>query len=290
MSRGVVSMLSARSARSTPQQPPWGGDPRHAWYEGVLARSHGLVCVWGGGGATPCDTSPPPPPGVWGCPFVTATPAPPPGQQGVSSTCDVAQHEHPLPGPLVAHASPFCCPSAGRPFLKRRGVSPMLQAQTEHTEGSSLGIPRRLPTAVLRQPRLRRVADNCRRMGLHAGCSKPNCRAPASSLETLLILLPPSSQHIKCQPCMWGSICLTPCSPTHSLLFTPILPPSTRGISIICKPFSPRHRTFFNWKKKQLVCPVVSQICTYWPLRFHQEFYMFSLITRISRHPQFCSF
>ena len=46
MSRGIVSMLSARSARSTPQQPPWGGDPRHAWYEGVLARSQNP----GGGG------------------------------------------------------------------------------------------------------------------------------------------------------------------------------------------------------------------------------------------------
>ena len=43
MSRGIVSMLSERSARFTPQQPPWGGDPRHAWYEGVLARSHGIV-------------------------------------------------------------------------------------------------------------------------------------------------------------------------------------------------------------------------------------------------------
>ena len=51
MSRGVVSMLSARSARSTPQQPPWGGDPRHAWYEGVLARSHGLVFSSAAGGA-----------------------------------------------------------------------------------------------------------------------------------------------------------------------------------------------------------------------------------------------
>ena len=51
MSRGVVSMLSARSARSTPQQPPWGGDPRHAWYEGVLARSHGLVFSFAAGGA-----------------------------------------------------------------------------------------------------------------------------------------------------------------------------------------------------------------------------------------------
>ena len=51
VSRGVVSMLSARSARSTPQQPPWGGDPRHAWYEGVLARSHGLVFSSAAGGA-----------------------------------------------------------------------------------------------------------------------------------------------------------------------------------------------------------------------------------------------
>ena len=51
MSRGVVSMLSARSARSTPQQPPWGGDPRHAWYEGVLARSRGLVFSSAAGGA-----------------------------------------------------------------------------------------------------------------------------------------------------------------------------------------------------------------------------------------------
>ena len=51
VSRGVVSMLSARSARSTPQQPPWGGDPRHAWYEGVLARSHALVFSSAPGGA-----------------------------------------------------------------------------------------------------------------------------------------------------------------------------------------------------------------------------------------------
>ena len=51
MSRGVVSMLSARSACSTPQQPPWGGDPRHAWYEGVLARSHGTVFLSAAGGA-----------------------------------------------------------------------------------------------------------------------------------------------------------------------------------------------------------------------------------------------
>ena len=49
MSRGVVSMLSARSARSTPQQPPWGGDPRHAWYEGVLARVGGGDCQSGWG-------------------------------------------------------------------------------------------------------------------------------------------------------------------------------------------------------------------------------------------------
>ena len=35
VSRGVVSMLSARLAHSTPQHPPWGGNPRHAWYDGA---------------------------------------------------------------------------------------------------------------------------------------------------------------------------------------------------------------------------------------------------------------
>ena len=29
----------------------------------------------------------------------------------------------------------------------------------------------------------------------------------------------------------------------------------------------------FQWEKKRLECPVVSQICTLWPLRFHQEFF-----------------
>ena len=36
-------------------------------------------------------------------------------------------------------------------------------------------------------------------------------------------------------------------------------------------------RTFCNEKKK-LEGPVVSQICTLWPLRFHQEFVIFSLM------------
>ena len=31
-------------------------------------------------------------------------------------------------------------------------------------------------------------------------------------------------------------------------------------------------------KKKKLECPLVSQICTLWPLRFHQEFFIFSLM------------
>ena len=31
-------------------------------------------------------------------------------------------------------------------------------------------------------------------------------------------------------------------------------------------------------EKKKLVCPVVSQICTLWPLRFHQDFFIFSLM------------
>ena len=39
-------------------------------------------------------------------------------------------------------------------------------------------------------------------------------------------------------------------------------------------------KTVFNEKKK-LECPVVSQICTLWPLRFHQEFYIFRLMQPI---------
>ena len=31
-------------------------------------------------------------------------------------------------------------------------------------------------------------------------------------------------------------------------------------------------------KKKKLECPLVSQICTLWKLRFHQEFFIFYLI------------
>ena len=37
-------------------------------------------------------------------------------------------------------------------------------------------------------------------------------------------------------------------------------------------------RTFFNEEKKKLECPVVSQISTLWPLRFHQECFIFSLM------------
>ena len=33
--------------------------------------------------------------------------------------------------------------------------------------------------------------------------------------------------------------------------------------------------------KKKLECPVVSQICTLWPLRFHQESFIFSLMQPI---------
>ena len=50
VSRGVISMLSVHWAHSTPQRPPWGGNPRHAWYEGVLARSHGIVFSFAAGG------------------------------------------------------------------------------------------------------------------------------------------------------------------------------------------------------------------------------------------------
>ena len=34
-------------------------------------------------------------------------------------------------------------------------------------------------------------------------------------------------------------------------------------------------------EKKKLECPVVSQICTLWPLRIHQEFFIFNLMQPI---------
>ena len=45
---------------------------------------------------------------------------------------------------------------------------------------------------------------------------------------------------------------------------------------------------FIIGKKKQ-ECPVVSQICTLWPLRFHRDLFICSRM-QMSRHPQFCSF
>ena len=51
LSRGVIGMLSAHLARSTPQWPTWGGNARHAWYDGVLARSHAIVFSSAAGGA-----------------------------------------------------------------------------------------------------------------------------------------------------------------------------------------------------------------------------------------------
>ena len=46
---------------------------------------------------------------------------------------------------------------------------------------------------------------------------------------------------------------------------------------------------FFNGKKK-LECPVVSQICTLWPLRFHQEFFFFSLMQPVCPDISFAHF